>query len=86
MFKLINALENTPNHEIFKEVACHLSQLENKLTHHFPHFACYAYSTNPFFDDSANAPVGTAQQEEIIDSKTDDTAEAKLEECCSTNF
>ncbi|XP_076806381.1 zinc finger BED domain-containing protein 5-like [Clavelina lepadiformis] len=86
MFKVMDALENKPNDDISKEIVCHLSQLKTELMHYFPDFACCAYSTNPFFVDPADVPVGTGEQEELIDIQADETAKAKHKECCPINF
>ena len=35
--------------------------------HHFPEVTSRAYFSNPFFVDRADQPVGTGEQEELID-------------------
>ena len=46
-----------------------------------------AYCINPFFVDSADLPVGTVEEEEIIDIETDQATKIKHKECgCPINI
>ena len=87
MFKLLNSFEDKPNHEFSEEIVCHLSQLKKELMHYLPDFTCCSYSIKPFFVDPADLPVGTGEQEEVIDIQTDEGAKIKHKECgCPRNF
>ena len=39
-----------------------------------------------FIIDPVDVPVGTGEQEELIDIQTDETAKIKHKECCPINF
>jgi len=71
-----NSVEDKPN-ELSNEIVCHISHLKTKLMHDFPDDGSCAYSTNPFFIDPADLPVGTREQEELTDIQTDKTAKIK---------
>ena len=57
-----------------------------KLLHYFPDLVSCIYAVNPFCIDPALLPVGTGEQEEIIDIQVNDTAKSKLNECFSIDF
>ena len=40
--------------------------------HYFPDVTSCDYSINPFFVDPVNLPVGTGEEEELIDIQTDE--------------
>ena len=86
MFKCLIFVEKNPDGGISKEIIGRLSQLRTELLNYFPDVACCAYSINPFFIDPADVPVGTGEQEELIDIQTDETAKIKHKECCPINF
>ena len=52
----------------------------------FPDLVSCTYAVNPFCTDPALRPVGTGEQEEIIDIQVDDTAKAKRKECSPIDF
>ena len=79
-------MEKIPDGGISNEIIDHLSQLKTELLNYFPDVACCAYSINPFFIDPADVPVGTGEQEKLIDIQTDETAKTKHKECCPINF
>ena len=55
--------------------------------HYFLDVTSCAYSTNPFFVDPAGLPVGTGEQDKLIDILTDEAAKIKHKEGgCSINF
>ena len=86
MFKNLTSVEKNPDVGISNEIIDHLSQLKTELLNYFPDVACSAYSINPFFMDPADVPVGTGEQEELIDMQTDEKAKIKKKECCPINF
>ena len=86
MFKFLTSIEKKPNDNISEEVVCHLLQLKTELMHYFSDFASCTYSLNPSFIDPADVPVGTREQEELINIQTDGTAKTKHKECCLINF
>ena len=55
--------------------------------HYFPDVTSCAYSIKPIFGNPADLPVGTGEQEKLIDIQTDETAKIKHKECnCPMNF
>ena len=86
MCKCLTSVEKNPDGGISKEIIGHLSQLKTELLNYFLDVACCAYSINPFFIDPADVPVGTREQEELIDIQTDEIAKIKHKECCPINF
>ena len=87
MFKLLAMVENKPNDEFSEEIVCHLSQLKKELVHYFPDATSCVDSINPFFVDSADLPVGTREQVELINIQTDKAAKIKHKEySCLINF
>lgn len=85
MFELLTTLEIEPNDKFSQEIVHHLLVLKTELKHYFPGVTC-AYITNPFSIDPADLPVGTGEQEALIDIQSDETAKAKHKECCPINF
>ena len=57
-----------------------------ELKHYFPNKDSSLYVSIPFFVDPSVLPVGTGEQEEIIDIQSHDAATIKHKECCLTNF
>ena len=45
---------------------------------YFADVASCAYYINPFFVDPADLPVGTGEEEELMDIQTDEAAKIKL--------
>ena len=87
MFTLLTSVEDNPNKEFSKEIVCHLSQLQAELMHYFPDVTSCAYSIKPIFGNPADLPVGTGEQEKLIDIQTDETAKIKHKECnCPIKF
>lgn len=86
MFELLTTLEIEPNDEFSQEIVNHLLVLKTELKHYFPDVTCCAYITNPFSIDPADLPVGTGEQEALIDIQSHETAKAKHKECCPINF
>ena len=87
MFKLLTSVEDKPNDKFSEEIFCHLSQLKKEWMHYFPDVSSGAYCTNPFFVDRADLPVGTEEEEELIDIQTDEAAKIKHKECgCLINM
>ena len=54
--------------------------------HYFPNIDSSPYVSNSFFVDPSVLPVGTGEQEKIIDIQSDEAAEIKHKECCFINF
>ena len=87
MFKLLTSVEDKRNHEFSEEIVCHLSQLKKELMHYFSDVSSCTYSINPFFIDPADLPVGTGEQEELINIQTDEAEKIKhMEYGCPINF
>ena len=67
--------------------AISLFDKKKELMHYFPDVTSCAYCINPFFVDPADLPVGTGEEEELIDIQTDEAAKITHKECgCSINF
>ena len=79
------SVEKNPDGGISKEIIGHLSQQKTELLNYFPIVACCAYSVNPFFIDLVDVPVGTGEQEELIEIQTDESAKIEYKECCPIN-
>ena len=79
MFKILIFLLRQLDEKMF-EIRCHLKQLRRELMHYFPAMEC-AYISNPSL-----LPVGTGEQEDIIDTQSDETARAKGKRCSPLNF
>ena len=84
MFKFLTTLDSAPNNEVCHEIIDHLSLLNAEVRHYFPYVTCCAYMTDPF--SPANLPVGTGEQEELIDIQADQTAKTKHKDCFPINF
>ena len=54
--------------------------------HYFPNIDSSPYVSNPFFLDPSVLPVGTGEQEEIIEIQSDKAAKIKHKKCCPINF
>ena len=80
MFQLLTTLSVEPNDQLSQEIHDHL-----KL-HYFPDLVSCTYAVNPFCIDPALLPVGTGEQEEIIDIQVDNTAKSKLNKCSPIDF
>ena len=70
MFKFLSALEMEISDDFSREITQHLLLLTAELQHHFPNTGC-PYITEPF---SADLPVGTGKEKEMIDMQEDQTA------------
>ena len=87
VFKFFTSVENKPNDEFSEEIVCSFSQLKKELMHYFPEVTSCAYYINPFLVDSADLPVRTGKEEELIDIQTDETAKIKHKKCgCLINI
>ena len=53
---------------------------------HFLNKDSSPYVSNPFFVNPSVLPVGTGEQEQIIDIQSDEAAKIKHKECCPINF
>ena len=56
------------------------------LMHYFSNIHSIPYVSNPFFVDPSVLPVGTGEQEEIIDIQSEEAAKIKHKECSPVNF
>ena len=55
--------------------------------HYFPDVTSCAYCINPFFIDPADLPVGTGEEEELINIQADEAPKIKHKECdCPINI
>ena len=86
MFQLLTTLSVEPNDQLSQEIHDHLKLLRMELLHYFSDLVSWTYAVNPFCIDPALLPVGTGEQEEIIDIQVDDTAKSKLNECSLIDF
>ena len=86
MFQLLTTFSVEPNDQLSQEIYDHLKLLRMELLHYFPDLVSCTYAVNPFCIDPALLPVGTGEQEEIIDIQVDDTAKSKLNECSLIDF
>ena len=75
MFKDLSSLQSQHSKKLFQEICCHLKLLKTELMHYFPNIDSSPYVSNPFFVDPSVLPVGTGEQEEIIDIQSDEAAE-----------
>jgi len=86
MFQLLTALLIEPNDKLSQDIEDHLKLLRTDMMHYFPDLESCTYAVHPFCTDPALLPVGTGEQEEIIDIQVDDTAKAKQKECSPIDF
>ena len=86
MIKDVSSLQHQHSEKLFQENCCHLKLLKTEFKHYFPNKDNSAYVSNPFFVDPSFLPVGTGEQEKIIDIQSDEAAEIKHKECCPINF
>ena len=86
MFQLLAALPVDPNAKLSQEIDEHLKLLRTEMMHYFPDLVSCTYAVNPFCADPTLLPVGTEEQEEIIDIQVDNTAKAKQMECSPIDF
>ena len=86
MFKDLSLLQSQQSEKLFQETCCHLKLLKTEWMHYYPNIDSSPYVSNPFFVDPSVLPVGTGEQEEIIDIKSDEAAKIKHKECCSINL
>lgn len=86
MFRLLTSLQRQPNDKLCQEIRCHLELLRTELIHYFPDIARYAYITNPFPINPSLLPVGTGEQEDIIEIQCDETAKTIHKESSPINF
>ncbi|XP_068246703.1 zinc finger BED domain-containing protein 5-like [Palaemon carinicauda] len=73
MFELLTPLEREPTDEFAQEIVHYLSLLKTELKHYFPDVTCCAYVANLFSVNPADLPIGTGEQEELIDIQADET-------------
>ena len=86
MFQLLTTLPVVPNAKLSQEIGEHLNLLLTEMMHYFPDLVSCTYAVNPFCTDPALLPVGTGEQEEIIDLQVDNTAKAKQMVCSPINL
>ena len=86
MFQLLTTLLIEPNDKLSQEIEDHLKLLRTEMMHYFPDLVSCTYAVNPFCTDPPRLPVGTGEQEEIIDIQVDNTAKAKQKEWSPMNF
>ena len=65
--KFLSALEVEISDDFSREITQHLSLLTAELQHYFPDTTSCSYLTDSFSVDPADQPVGTEEQEELID-------------------
>ena len=83
MFQLLTTLSVEPSDKLFQEIEDHLKLLR---ADYFRDVLRCSYAVNPFRTDPALLPVGTGEQEEIIDIQVDDTAKAKHKQRSPIDF
>ena len=86
MFQLLTTISVEPNDKLSQEIEDHLKLLQMELMHYFPDIVSCIYAVNSFCTNPALIPIGTREQEEIIDIQVDDTAKAKHKECSAIDF
>ena len=86
MFKFLTTLDSAPNDKVSHEIIDHLSLLNAELRHYLPDVTCCAHMTNPFSVDPTDLPVGTGEQEKLIDIQADQTAKTKHKDYSPINF
>ena len=86
MFNFLITTLMQPSKKLFQETAVHLRLLRTELTLYFPDIIWCKYTVNPISIDPALLPIGTGEQEEIIDLQTDERAKNKHKECSPINF
>ena len=86
MFKFLSAIELQISDDFFKEITQHLSLLTAELQHYFTDTTSCPYITDPLSVDPADLPVGTGEQEELIDMQKDQTAKRQRKGCSAINF
>ena len=79
MFEHLSTLERSPGDEVSHDVMDHLSLPKSELMHYFPDITCCAYVTDLYSVDPADLPVGTEEQEKLIDIQADQLAKRLLE-------
>ena len=86
MLEFLTSVEKKTDDDIFKEIVCHLSLLKTELMHYLSDITSCTYSLNSFFINSVDVPMGTGEQEELMNIQTDEPAKIKHKECCPINF
>ena len=69
-----------------EEIASHLASLTEELEQYFPEAASYEYITNPFSVNPHDLPVGTGEQEELIDLQEYNEAKIRHRDRPAINF
>uniref|UniRef100_H2XQP6 HAT C-terminal dimerisation domain-containing protein n=1 Tax=Ciona intestinalis TaxID=7719 RepID=H2XQP6_CIOIN len=77
---LLTSLQSQPSDKLSSATA-----LKSELMHYFPDMTCCAYITNPFLVVPSLLPVGTGEQEDIIDIQSDETAKTLHKESSPIN-
>ena len=86
MLKDLSSLQHQHSEKLFQEIRCHLKLLKTELKYYFPNKNNSPYVSNPFFVDPSVPPVGTREQEEIIDIQSDEAAKIEHKKECLINF
>jgi len=89
MFENVVTLGSEPSVRFGYEVSEHLLLLKAEIKRYFPNDGnaqTCTYIRNPFNVDPGNLPVGTGEQEELIDLQADEGARDKFEKDKLANF
>lgn len=70
----IISLEQEASQDFGSQVSWHLSLLKHEIEHYFPEAELCPYIRNPFRVDPSDLPIGTGEQEELIDLQSDQGA------------
>ena len=86
MFKHLSTLERSCGEEVCRDIMYRLSLLISELIHYFSDITCCSYVTDPYSVDPADPPLGTGEQEELIDIQADQPAKRLFENSFPVNF
>lgn len=74
MFENVMTLEQKPNHDFGQQVSEHLLLLKNEIEKYFHEAHLPSFVRNPFRANPSDLPIGTGEQEEIIELQSDEGA------------
>lgn len=74
MFENVISLEQEASQDFGSQVSWHLSLLKHEIEHYFPEAELCPYIRNPFRVDLSDLPIGTGEQEDLIDLQSDQGA------------
>ena len=89
IFENFASLEGEPSIRFVQEIIKHLFLLNDEIKHYFfvdGDAQASTYTRNPFTAKPDDLPVGTGEQEELIDLQCDEGAQEKFEDFTLVNF